>query len=193
MRKKIRDNLYCSDDNNVITKKFWAHVKNTTKSCRIPEVVRYNNDISTNAITKANMFNSFFFDQFSEQSTYDIDIDLDRIEDYIDFSETRVKQLLNDININRACGPDNIPGIVLKNTSSSISSPLSRLFHSIYKMGIIPSDWKKANVVPVHKKGDKGDVTNYRPISLTCLVAKIMERIIQDELLIRTREQLNEH
>ena len=45
MRKKIRDNLYCSDDNNVITKKFWAHIKNTTKSCRIPEVVRYKNDI----------------------------------------------------------------------------------------------------------------------------------------------------
>ena len=111
------------------------------------------------------MFNSFFFDQFSEQSTYDIDIDLDRIEDHIDFSETRVKQLLNDININinKAYGPDNIPGIVLKNTSSSISSPLSRLFHSIYKMGIIPSGWKKANVVPVHKKGHKGDVTNYRP------------------------------
>ena len=98
MRKKIRDNLYCSDDNNVITKKFWAHTKNTTKSCRIPEVVRYKNDVSSNAITKANMFNSFFFDQFSEQSTYDIDIDLYRIEDHIDFSETRVKQLLNDIN-----------------------------------------------------------------------------------------------
>ena len=52
---------------------------------------------------------------------------------------------------------------------------------------------KKANVVPIHKKGDKGDIMNYRPISLTCIVAKLMERITQDKLLIRTREQLNEH
>ena len=193
MRKKIRDNLYCIDDNNIITKKFWAHVKNTSKCYRIPEVVRYKNEISSNTITKANMFNSFFYNQFSEPSTYDIDIGLDTEEDYIDFSTTRISQLLNAINVNKACGPDNIPGIVLKHCASSISAPLSRLFHSIYNNGTVPNEWKKANVVPIHKKGDKGDVMNYRPISLTCIVAKLMERIIQDELLIRTREQLNEH
>ena len=57
----------------------------------------------------------------------------------------------------------------------------------------MPNEWKKANVVPIHKKGGKGDFTNYRPISLTCIVAKIMERIIQDELLIRTRHLMNDH
>ena len=139
------------------------------------------------------MFNCFFYDQFSEPSTYDIDIGLDTEEDYIDFSTTRISQLLNDINVNKACGPDNIPGIVLKHCASSISAPLSRLFYSIYNNGIVPNEWKKANVFPIHKKGDKGDVMNYRPISLTCIVAKLMERIIQDELLIRIREQLNDH
>jgi hypothetical protein len=42
-----------------------------------------------------------------------------------------------------------------------------------------------ANVVPVHKKGSKDDVENYRPISLTSLVMKSFERIIKEELLIR--------
>ena len=193
MRKKIRDNLYCTDDNNIITKKFWAHVKNTSKSCRIPEIVRYQSEISSNTITKANMFNKFFYDQFSEPSTYDIDISIDTNEEYIDFSTERIKQLLNDINVNKACGPDNIPGIVLKHCLSSISAPLSQLFHSIYDTGIVPNEWKKANVVPIHKKGDKCDIKNCRPISLTCIVAKLMERIIQDELLIRTQEHLNDH
>ena len=77
MRMKIRDNLYCTDDNNVITKKFWAHVKNTSKCNRIPEIVRYKNEISSNTKTKADMFNSFFYDQFSEPSSYDILIDFD--------------------------------------------------------------------------------------------------------------------
>ena len=40
MRKKIRDNLYGTEDSDIITKKFWSHVKNTTKSSRIPEIVR---------------------------------------------------------------------------------------------------------------------------------------------------------
>ena len=193
MRKKIRDNLYCAEDNNIITKKFWAHVKSTSKSCRIPEIVRCKNEISSNTITKANMFNNFFYNQFSEPSTYDIEIGLEQDEEYIDFSTTRISQLLSDINVNKACGLDNIPGIVLKHCSTSISAPLSRLFHSIYNTGIVPNEWKKANVVPIHKKGDKGDITNYRPKSLTCIVAKIMERIIQDELLIRTRHLMNEH
>ena len=90
------------------------------------------------------MFNKFFYDQFSEPSTYDIDISIDANEEYIDFSTERIKQLLNDINVNKACGPDNIPGIVLKRCSSSISAPLSQLFHSIYDTGIVPNEWKKS-------------------------------------------------
>ena len=152
MRMKIRDNLYCTDDNNVITKKFWAHVKNTSKCNRISEIVRCKNEISSNTKTKADMFNSFFYDQFSEPSSYDIHIDFDIDgEEYIDFSTERVNQLLKDININKACGLDAIPGIVLKHCSSSISAPLSRLFKSIYDTGLVPNEWKEANVVPLHK------------------------------------------
>ena len=47
--------------------------------------------------------------------------------------------------------------------------------------------WKRANVVPVFKKGEKGNVENYRPISLTCISAKVMERIMYDELFCRTQ------
>ena len=57
----MRDNLYCSNDSNVIAKKFWAHVKSKTKSSRIPEVMKNNNRISSNNLDKANMFNDFFF------------------------------------------------------------------------------------------------------------------------------------
>ena len=52
-----------------------------------------------------------------------------------------------------------------------------------YNTGYIPKEWKLANVVPVYKKGSKSNVDNYRPISLTCLVMKVFERIVKDELL----------
>ena len=61
-----------------------------------------------------------------------------------------------------------------------------------YKSGNIPSDWKLANVVPIHKKGSKVEVTNYRPISLTSLVMKVYERVIRDELLKRCSHILDQ-
>ena len=52
-----------------------------------------------------------------------------------------------------------------------------------YNTGYTPKEWKLANVVPVYKKGSKSNVDNYRPISLTCLVMKVFERIVKDELM----------
>ena len=62
------------------------------------------------------------------------------------------------------------------------------IFRLAYNTGIIPVEWKSANIVPIHKKGDKNLVSNYRPISLACLTAKIMENIIQEELFNKTRD-----
>ena len=105
------------------------------------------------------------------------------------FSCTRIKNLLDNINTNKAPGPDGIHVCVLKHCSISLCRPLSIIIFKLsYNTGIIPTEWKSANIVPIYKKGDKAVVSNYRPISLICLAAKIMERIIQDELLTKTQE-----
>ena len=72
--QKLNDNLYNSDDPAMITKKFWSHVKFTSKSTRIPERMYLGDRFRTSDVDKANLFNSFFFDQFSGPSNYDIDI-----------------------------------------------------------------------------------------------------------------------
>ena len=73
----------------------------------------------------------------------------------------------------------------------SLAYPLSLIFKISYNTGCIPGDWKSANVVPVHKKGCKENIENYRPISLTSLVMKTFERILKDELLLRTSPYLD--
>ena len=55
----------------------------------------------------------------------------------------------------------------------------------------MPIEWKRANVVPVFKKGEKLNVENYRPILLTCISAKVMERIMYDELFCRTHQLID--
>ena len=132
-------------------------------------------------------------DQFSEASVYDIDIDFsdDHLND-IEFNYCKIYKLLKNVNSNKASGPDGIHGKVLKSCAGSLAYPLSLLFRLSYNTGHIPSEWKMANVVPVHKKGAKDSVENYRPISLTSLVMKIFEKVIRDELLAKCESTLNE-
>ena len=70
---------------------------------------------------------------------------------------------------------------LLKETCSSISSPLKHLFRKSLDEGILPEDWKKANVTAIFKNGDRKRPENYRPISLTSVVCKLMEKLIRDE------------
>ena len=75
---------------------------------------------------------------------------------------------------------------MLKECAAALAYPLSILFQLSYNSGTLPAEWKLANIIPIHKKGSKDDIENYRPISLTCLVMKIFERIIREDLLLRT-------
>ena len=182
----MRDNLYNYEDTNLLSKKFWTYVKRTTKSNRIPEIVCRGSSISSYTKTKADMFNKFFYDQFSEPSIYNTDISFENDNDFdIDFSPSRVRALLADINTNKACGPDEIPGMVLKMCSESVALPLSIIYKLVYNTGSIPVDWKMSNIVPIFKKGDSKEVSNYRPISLLCIASKIIERIIHEEITLK--------
>ena len=192
VKTKMRDNLDDDDDPALISKKFWSHVKSTSKSSRIPQTVNYKGRFRNNSKDKSEMFNEYFEDQFSEASNYDIDIDYSNDSDNdIEFSTTRIRKILKNINVNKAPGPDGIHGKVLKNCRESLAYPLSLLFTTSYNIGQIPSEWKTANVVPVHKKGPKASVENYRPISLTCLIMKVFEKIVRDELLAKCQDKLN--
>ncbi len=92
--KKMRDNLYNSDDPALITKKFWSHVKFNSKSRRLPECMYLNGRYRSLPVDKAELFNNYFFDQFSDASQYDVEVDWsnDNLLD-IDFCHSNVRKL----------------------------------------------------------------------------------------------------
>ena len=190
---KMRENLTDSEDTALITKKFWSYVKSSSNSHRIPECMEYAGALRFDRKEQSELFNDFFFAQFSSPSSYEIDIDFSGDSRFdIMFDSSLVHKLLRNINSNKAQGPDGIHGKILKNCAGSLAYPLSIIFKMSYNCGYIPNEWKLANVVPVFKKGKKSDVENYRPISLTCLVMKIFERIIKEELLRHTGQYLDQ-
>jgi len=79
--------------------------------------------------------------------------------------------------------------ITMMNLSSAIATILTNIFRTSYESGIVPEDWKKANVSPIYKKGKKSDPANYCPISLTCVSCKLMEHITTSNIMKHTREQ----
>jgi len=89
---------------------------------------------------------------------------------------------LSAIDNSKACGPDFITGNLLRFCAESLSVLLSYLFAQSLKSGTLPRDWASANIVLVHKKGDKCVASNYFPISLTSVVVKVMELIIHSQL-----------
>jgi len=56
------------------------------------------------------------------------------------------------------------------------------MFSQLFSVSVVPFDWKSAVITPVYKKGEAGKVCNYRPISLTCVPSKIMERVIARQM-----------
>ena len=75
--------------------------------------------------------------------------------------------------------------MVLKMCSDSVALPLSIIYKLDYNTGSLPLELKLSNIVPIFKKGDSKEVSNYRPISLLCIASKIMERIIHEEITIK--------
>jgi hypothetical protein len=94
---------------------------------------------------------------------------------------------LSGIKPDAATGPDRIPAIVLRSCSSAIAPSLCSLFNNLLERGSVPKEWKQANITPIHKKGDKKEIANYRPISITSLLSKCLERVVTSRLLNHMR------
>ena len=111
----------------------------------------------------------------------------------ITFSPANVKLLLLKLDQSKSVGPDGIHPKLLANLAKNdeFVSAITLLFKNIYNSGEMPSIWKKANVTALHKKGSKCDPSNYRPISLTCILCKVYEKIIRNHILEHVSENIS--
>ena len=80
-----------------------------------------------------------------------------------------IVKLLKNLKTNKGAGPDDLAPTVLKELSIEIAPILQKIFAKSLHSQIVPTDWKKACISPIFKKGDKDRPENYRPISLTCV------------------------
>jgi len=172
------------------SKSFWRYVNNKIKtSSGVSPLIMLDGEMAVSDSDKANTLNDFFASVFTkenmegmpsvEEASRSSGISLANIQ----VTAAAVQEKLQKIDSNKAHGPDCIPSRVLKELSEELAVPFSILFNKSIHDGIIPSDWKEANVTGIFKKGTRSDPGNYRPVSLTCIACKILESIVRDVLV----------
>ena len=175
-------------DPSTTVKTYWKILNGFLNKCKVPRIppLFMDGNFITDCIEKATVFNNYFAKQCTPFQTGSILPPLvyhtaKRLS-YFDIKSEEVYDILKILKTNKAHGPDGISVSMIQLCGKEICIPLQFIFKNILETGKFPDQWKEANVTPVHKKKDKQTVSNYRPISLLPLFAKIFERIIYKNL-----------
>ena len=170
-------------------KTYWSILKTLLNNKKIPCIppLLQDNKYVTDFKKKAELFNLFFAKQCSiidnsSELPSNFLKKTDKSISAITFTCDDIATLIKNLDPNKAHGHDMISICMLKLCGKSICKPLDLIFQSCIKQGKFPTEWKKANVVPVHKKGDEQILKNYRPVSLLPICRKIFERLIYKNL-----------
>ena len=132
---------------------------------------------------KANIFNNYFISQLTVDDTSTDPLGeppaaKHKISNKI-IEPPVVYKILNNLNTNKATGPDGLSNKILKEAAPALAEPLCKLFNMCLTAGQFPDVWKEAHVIPLHKQLEKTNCSNYRPIiSLLPCISKVFEKII---------------
>lgn len=99
------------------------------------------------------------------------------------FTKEKVIKELERLQIGKSPGIDAVHPRVLKEVRVELGEVLANIMNRSLLTGEIPQDWRDAIIVPLFKKGNRSEPPNYRPVSLTSIVCKVMERIIKDSMV----------
>ena len=169
---------------------FWSHVRSKLKSkesvAPLYESLDDKSSIKHCDREKANILQR----QFSSVFTIEADGELPRFDSrttssipQINISVETVAKKIISLDNSKACGLDGIHPRQLQELVNHVSGPIAKIINRSLKDGKLPKDWKTAVISPIFKKGDKNVAANYRPISLTSIICKIMESFVKEAII----------
>ena len=172
-------------------KQFWSFVNSKRKECGLPSSMFLGNRSATNEQEKCDLFAEQFTRVFNDFVASPAQIDKASSvapRDTLTFEMPRIDEdvvaaALGKLKVSYAVGPDGIPSAVLKRCGDVLSAPLAKLFSLSVLQCKFPEKWKFSYIFPIHKKGEKRDIANYRGITSMCACSKLFEIIINDALL----------
>uniref|UniRef100_A0A670IXP3 Reverse transcriptase domain-containing protein n=1 Tax=Podarcis muralis TaxID=64176 RepID=A0A670IXP3_PODMU len=165
-------------------KGFYGYVRSKRKNKETVGSLRgEDGEMQTGDTERAELLNAFFASVFSDKENNarpeEFGANDSAEETQPRITKEIVQEYLASLDVFKSPGPDELHPRVLKELADVISEPLAVIFENSWRTGEVPADWRRANVVPIFKKGKREDPNNYRPVSLTSIPGKILEQIIK--------------
>ena len=164
------------------SKRFYSYVKSKKKETTgISPLLNQDGFLHSRSTSKAEILNHQFQSVYTKENLTNIpDIGQSKIPSMkpIIISTPGVIKLLKHLKPHKASGSDNIPTRLLIMVAEEIAPMLTTIFQTSLDTATVPSDWREAMITPLYKKGPHNIPANYRPVSLTSVVSKMLEHII---------------
>ncbi|KAJ3607153.1 hypothetical protein NHX12_026667 [Muraenolepis orangiensis] len=170
-------------------KKFWRYVKSKTKTRSVmPDLISpATGEKISGDLERAELLGLYFSSVFTQEPPGEIPrlphLQLTTLLERLDISTDMVYKKLQNLNTSKSPGPDSVSPRVLHEAAPSLAKPLAHIFQTSLRSKKLPEKWMKATISAIFKKGDKQIPANYRPVSLTSILCKIMESILRDKIV----------
>ena len=166
-------------------KAFYSYVNSKTKTrLTVSDLINdRDSTVASNDKEKADALNIFFSSVFTQVDLQNIPAFEERCEIFlssVDLSDEAIMVKFKKLKHNKSPWPDGIHPRILKELSEYLLVPLRILFTRSLSEGVLPNSWKISHVIPIVKGGKRLCASNYRPVSLTCIICKMLESLIQD-------------
>ena len=166
------------------SKRFWSYLKNMKKHPEIPLNMNYNSLSSTDDIIISDFFADYFHSNFAVNNN-----SLDQYSGasrrsliFSSITDAQLDEAFTKLKITSSSGPDGIPSYFINKCWHILKEPLLKIFNLSLNVGAFPQAWKLSYILPIHKKGSRNEVTNYRPISILNHFAKLLDSIIATKI-----------
>lgn len=180
-----------SAEENISTnsKKFWKFISGSRRDGGLPGTMSYESRTASNPTDMCELFASYFKAVYEPQTQEYIKQEfvsnnLNNLNIHTLFvSETEVLKKLSTLDENKGAGSDGIPSYFFKKCAVGLFIPITKLFNQSLQSSTYPLLWKTAYLQPTFKNsGDRSSLVNYRGISKLCIISKVLESIIFDQL-----------
>jgi len=176
----------------------FKYISSLTKKDCFPQSMSLGSDAATCDQSKANLFNKYFYSVFtrghnSDLTTSTVEDSSDSTLSDITITSSEIYETLSSLDPTKAMGPDGISPKVLKYCADILTNPIRYLFSLTLTKGYLPYEWRTHCIIPVFKSGDNAIVSNYRPISLLCIISKVIEKIIFNAITEFVSDSLTPH
>ena len=173
-------------DRKTNPKKYFSYVNSSKRNkSRIGPLKNKEGEFIIRPKEQAEAMSEFFSSVFTkndDESPAKTATNGDKFLEDVEVTEERVKNLIDGMRENAAPGPDGIPPVILKMLRDEMAEPLAILFRRSIDDGMIPDEWRDAQITAIYKKGSKSEPDNYRGVSLTSVVGKLLKRLVKTEI-----------